>query len=149
MGTRAVYTFNDGDEKFHIYKHWDGYPEGSAIFFMNAIAYAWGGKRFEAGDFAAAFIAGNKKEGGGDVYFTKGPNRQGDLEYIYELSQNSLGGLMIKAYSLNWNEEKRVMVKSKKPMFNGSLFAFISNYGDEETRKRAEEQWLTKEKQAA
>jgi hypothetical protein len=41
------------------------------------------------------------------------------------------------------------MVKSKKPMFNGSLFAFISNYGDEETRKRAEEQWLTKEKQAA
>lgn len=149
MGTRAVYTFNDGDEKFHVYKHWDGYPEGAALFFMNAMSYAWGGKRFEAGDFAAAFIAGNKHQGGGDVYFTKGPNRHGDLEYIYELSQNSLGGLMIKAYSVSWDEEKKMTVKNKKPMFNGSLFAFISNYGDEETKKRAEEQWLPKEKQAA
>ena len=147
MGTRAVYTFNDGSDRFHVYKHWDGYPLGAASFFMNAIPYAWGGTRFEAMDFAAAFIAGNKKEGGGDVYFTKGPNAHGDLEYIYELHQNKLGGLMIKAFHVDWDDEKKKIIK--KRFFNGSLFRFIDNYGDEETKQRADELWNLKPKAAA
>ena len=147
MGTRAVYTFNDGDDKFHVYKHWDGYPEGAALFFMKAIPYAWGGTRFEAMDFAAAFVAGNKKEGGGDVYFTKGPNVHGDLEYVYELYQNDLGGLMIKAYHANWDDVKSRTVKTQ--MFKGTLIAFVQKHGGEEAKQLADDHRKLSIKQAA
>ena len=30
MSTRAVYTFIDEHETYHVYKHHDGYPEGAA-----------------------------------------------------------------------------------------------------------------------
>ena len=139
MGTRAVYTFKEGNERYHVYKHWDGYPEGAALFFMRAIPYAWGGTRFEAMDFAAAFVAGNKHKGGGDVYFTKGPNAHADLEYVYELYQNDLGGLMVKAYSADWDDEKGRTVK--KQIFNGSLIAFAQEYGDDDTLRRAQIHW--------
>lgn len=141
MGTRAVYTFKEGKERYHVYKHWDGYPEGAALFFMRAIPYAWGGTRFEAMEFAAAFVAGNKPQGGGDVYFTKSPNAHGDLEYIYELYQNNLGGLMIKAISVDWDGEKNRTVK--KQMFKGSLIAFVAKYGTGEALRRAEEHWMS------
>lgn len=147
MGTRAVYTFKEGKERYHVYKHWDGYPEGAALFFMRAIPYAWGGKRFEAMDFAAAFVAGNKKEGGGDVYFTKGPNAHGDLEYVYELSQNDLGGLMVRALSVDWDDAKNVTVK--KQIFKGSLLAFVQKYGRDESLQRAKEHWDLTPRQAA
>ena len=147
MGTRAVYTFKDLDDKFHVYKHWDGYPAGAAIFFMNAIPYAWGGTRFEAGDFAAAFIVGNKEKGGGDIYFTKGPKHHGDLEYVYEIYQNSLDGLMIRAAEVRWYESKKRT--AQKQIFRGSLVSFILRYGDEETKQRADEHWKLTPKQAA
>lgn len=147
MGTRAVYTFNDGSDRFHVYKHWDGYPSGAALFFMRAIPYAWGGTRFEACDFAAAFIAGNKNEGGGDVYFTKGPNAHGDLEYVYELYQNKLGGLMVKAYHVDWDGESQKT--SKKRFFNGYLVSFVMEHGDEEAKQRANEHWNLSPKAAA
>ncbi|NDB70353.1 MAG: hypothetical protein EB015_20580, partial [Methylocystaceae bacterium] len=123
------------------------YPEGAALFFMNAIPYAWGGTRFEAMDFAAAFVAGNKKEGGGDVYFTKGPNAHADLEYVYELYQNNLGGLMIKAYHANWDDAKNRTVKTQ--MFKGTLYAFALKYGDEGVKQLAKEKWEPAQKQAA
>jgi len=147
MGTRAVYTFKEGKERYHVYKHWDGYPEGAALFFMRAIPYAWGGKRFEAMDFAAAFVAGNKKEGGGDVYFTKGPNAHGDLEYVYELSQNDLGGLMVRALSVDWDDAKNVTVK--KQIFKGSLLAFVQKYGRDEALQRAKEHYDLTPRRAA
>jgi hypothetical protein len=147
MGTRAVYTFKDGDKRFHVYKHWDGYPGGAAFFFMNALPYAWGGTRFEADEFAAAFIAGNKKEGGGDIYLTKGPNYHGDLEYVYELYQNNLGGIMIKAYHASWDDAKSRTVKTE--LFKGSLCAFVMKYGDAEDKQRADEHWKLSIKQAA
>ena len=147
MGTRAVYTFNDGDDKFHVYKHWDGYPEGAALFFMKAIPYAWGGTRFEASEFAAAFIAGNKPKDGGDVYLTKGPNAHGDLEYVYELYQNTLGGLMIKVHHANWDDVKSRTVKTQ--MFKGSLISFVDKYGDSEAKQLASDHWKLDQKQAA
>ena len=85
MGTRAVITFIDERDKFHIYKHWDGYPSGVLDGLADSFQYAWRLPRFEAMDFAAAYIRGNKAEGGGDVYVTKNYSAHGDLEYRYEV----------------------------------------------------------------
>lgn len=60
MSTRAIFTFIDGNEKHHVYKHSDGYPKGAAQALTAALAYAWQLPRFEADEFAAAFVAANK-----------------------------------------------------------------------------------------
>jgi hypothetical protein len=92
MGTRAVYTFKDKHESFNVYKHYDGYPEGEGAgpgaygFIKAAKEFAWDLPRFEASDFAAAFIAANKQPGGGDIYFTDSYKNHGDLEYRYEIT---------------------------------------------------------------
>lgn len=68
MSTRAVYTFIgcaefDRGERHHVYKHCDGYPSGAADAIAAAIPLAWPLPRFEADEFAAAFVAGNKERG--------------------------------------------------------------------------------------
>lgn len=60
MSTRAMYTFKDKDTTVHVYKHYDGYPSGAAQWIAAALDYAWQLPRFEADDFAAAFVAANK-----------------------------------------------------------------------------------------
>ena len=103
MGTRAVYTFIDNDSKFSVYKHYDGYPEGLGAgsgahgFIREAKKFAWDFPRFDASEFAAAFIAANKGEAGGDVYLTEGPQRHGDLSYKYEISKD-VDSLIVKVY---------------------------------------------------
>jgi len=67
MGTRAVYFFEDSDGVYGAYKHYDGYPSGAADFIENAKEYAWPFPRFEADEFAAAFVAANKAKKGGEV----------------------------------------------------------------------------------
>lgn len=72
MSTRAMYTFI-GDksgrsrEQFHVYKHHDGYPingtSGAVFWLKAALDYAWPLPRYEADDFAAAFVAANKSSG--------------------------------------------------------------------------------------
>ena len=87
MATRALYVFKDSDQSFTVYKHWDGYPDGAYEFISDAIPYAWELPRFEASDFGAAFIAGNKKHGGGDIYLIA-DDADADamgVEYIYTI----------------------------------------------------------------
>ena len=66
MSTRACYRFipengpNDWPGVVTVYKHHDGYPSGAAKAIENALDYAWKLPRFEADEFAAAFVAGNK-----------------------------------------------------------------------------------------
>jgi hypothetical protein len=62
MSTRAMYTFRnaDGSEEFHVYKHHDGYPTGAAEALVSALEHAWPLPRYEADEFAAAFVAANK-----------------------------------------------------------------------------------------
>ena len=52
---------------YGAYKHYDNYPSGAADFIENAKSYAWDLPRFEADDFAAAFVAANKAKSGGEV----------------------------------------------------------------------------------
>jgi hypothetical protein len=60
MSTRAVYTFIEGKERYHVYKHHDGYPKGAAQGITAALSYSWGLPRFEADEFASSFVAANK-----------------------------------------------------------------------------------------
>jgi hypothetical protein len=55
MATRAVYTFIDDHNKYHVYKHWDGNPVWALRFIERAIPYSWMGEdpRFEAAEVAA------------------------------------------------------------------------------------------------
>ena len=67
MSTRACYRFipengpNDFPGVVTVYKHSDGYPSGAAIAIEAALPHAWQLPRFEADEFAAAFVRGNKK----------------------------------------------------------------------------------------
>jgi len=85
MGTRAVVTFIDNDSEYHVYKHWDGHPDGILQNIEAAKPFAWELPRFEADEFAAAFIAANKDKGGGDIRITDHYKNHGDLEFRYEV----------------------------------------------------------------
>ena len=69
MGTRAVYFFEDKNDKsyYGVYKHYDGYPQGAASHIEDAKSYAWPLPRWEADEFAAAFVAANKNPKGGEI----------------------------------------------------------------------------------
>lgn len=62
MSTRACYRFIDPQAAavVTVYKHSDGYPEGAVCWITKALNFAWTLPRFEADEFAAAFIAANK-----------------------------------------------------------------------------------------
>lgn len=117
MSTRAVYTFMDNDDEYHVYKHFDGYPEGAAQWIENALPYAWK-TRFEASEFACAFIAANKKENTqGDVYLSCGPTNHGDLEYRYEITSHEKQ-IMVKAFKID------IATGNEKEIFYGTLKDF-------------------------
>ena len=103
MSTRAVYTFKDKDATFHVYGHCDGYPSGAADKIKNALKIAWQIPRFESADFAAAFIAANKTNGGGNIYFSKGPHKHGDLEYCYTITFDKVKGcISVEAFEVDY-----------------------------------------------
>lgn len=85
MGTRAIYTFTDDWGKHYVYKHMDNDPKSAAEFIRNALNISWELPRFEADEFAACFIAANKKEAG-DICLVKSEDGIGDLAFHYEIS---------------------------------------------------------------
>lgn len=111
MSTRAVYTFKDQDQTIHVYKHHDGYPTGAAQWIAAALPHAWPLPRFEANEFSAAFVAGNKGGNGGGVRLIQsGDVREvapGDIEYRYEISQGKDGALRVKAWDTNYWHDPR------------------------------------------
>lgn len=114
MSTRAVYTFTDENGSFHVYKHHDGYPSGAVEWIENAKSKAWEGTRFEACEFGAAFVAANKK-GGGGVYLTHTYEDHGDLEYRYEITTNGKD-LIVNAYEVTGFDEQK-----SRLLFTGTI----------------------------
>ena len=100
MGTRATITFMDNQDEFVIYQHWDGYPKDVEGNVRLAMQYAWELPRFQAGDFAAAYIRATK-ERGGNIYLTTCPSDHGDLAYRYNVHTRG-GGLAVTTYQ--WRE---------------------------------------------
>lgn len=125
MSTRAVYTFKDNDSTVHVYKHCDGYPKGAAVNIAAALPWAWQLPRFEADEFAAAFVAGCKtdpkinggkkpgdKYGGGDLRLLPSGSiyeiAPGDIAYRYEITERA-GEVYVRAYEMTveWWDEPR------------------------------------------
>ena len=106
MSTRGLYTFKDQYGSFNVYKHSDNYPSGAAEAIEAAIKHAWELPRFEADEFGAAFIRGNKTSGGNLRLMPCGkPNAVAnkhcsDIEYRYEIFMRA-SCLMIAAYSMH------------------------------------------------
>jgi len=106
MGTRAIYIFEDEHEEVHVYKHYDNYPQGAVDFIENAKEFAWGLPRFEADEFAAAFVAANKNRKGGEVRLVNArfKDREEMLEanhwcdYHYVISKHNSQDLWIEIY---------------------------------------------------
>lgn len=133
MSTRAVYTFKDEYDTIHVYKHHDGYPEGGLSWIANARNYAWPFPRFEASDFAAAFVAANKPRfDPKDKYPTSGGGvrlaRTGitepwqlapDAEYHYIVTWEN-GGLQVEILSVGWWDMPEKS-RSTEQLFKGSL----------------------------
>jgi hypothetical protein len=113
MSTRAVYSFCDktGD-MFHVYKHFDGYPQDAYHFIAKACLLAWPLPRFEASEFAAAFISANK-DSEGDICLTDHWNRHGDLQYRYEVTCKNT---QLYIYAIEMPEDKLI--------FEGTLEQF-------------------------
>lgn len=89
MGTRCLVRFKDADNTFTIYKHWDGCPENMIPLIESAKSRAWELPRFEADEFATAFIAVAKPEdGGGDVRLCANNASLGQ-DYIYTVTCNN------------------------------------------------------------
>lgn len=128
MSTRSVISFHDKDEQkttFHVYKHCDGYPEGIWDALNLAKPFAWEWPRYEAMEFAAAFVRGNKSERGGNIYFSQGPNKHWDLAYSYAISPGPVE-LMVACYAHKWRKVKgeSMAVKAHNPLFVGTLTEF-------------------------
>lgn len=130
MSNRACYIFRDQDNTFTVFKHYDGHPEGAAEALSRAPTKAWPLPRYEADDFAAAFVAANKS-GGGDIRLSLGAEHHGDIEYVYEVMQAENGQLIVSA----WNAEtwetvrKNPASKKAKPFFYGRLKDFVNENG--------------------
>lgn len=125
MGTRCVFTFTDSNGDFNVYKHWDGYPEGAAVFLTRALDKAWPAGRFEADEFGAAFIAANK-DGAGDVRLMGSCEPEDfptDIEYHYQLMQADNKQLIVRAWSVNFGDRRQV--------FYGRLKDFIAKHAPE------------------
>ena len=117
MSTRAVISFIDEYDEFHVYQHCDGYPSGIIENLERSLTVSWKLPRFEAMKSAAAYIwAGiqnsvdwNEKnkskfnwitnENAGSIYCTKSWENHGDLEYRYEVRAKG-NDLMIQVYNM-------------------------------------------------
>lgn len=92
MSTRAVYTFTGGwIGKVSFYIHFDGYPEGAAKYFYNAIR--------SEGNLADAFHRANPK-----AEITSGPEAHGDLEYSYAVEIDETKVSRFSAYKMDYQE---------------------------------------------
>jgi hypothetical protein len=85
MSTRAILTFKDfEDAPLHVYQHCDGYPTGIAENLKAVLSggKAWPFPRFEADEFAAAYVA-TCKTSGGNIRLARTRRAAGDVAFGY------------------------------------------------------------------
>ena len=97
MSTRCTIAVHDKFDTFTIYRHCDGYPDtagGVLATLPEAFEFAWRPPRFEADDFAAAIVRAWKTPGGGNIYLTNSHDSHGDTEYMYDITQDLVTGII-------------------------------------------------------
>ena len=112
MSTRASYTFTDEHTTHHVYKHCDGYLEGACEAITKALDCAWPLPRFEADEFAAAFVAANKH------YYNRiaWHEKMGDDDPVTQAKRYVAGGVrLIHNWTDAWDIEFHYVVRSLKP----------------------------------
>lgn len=132
MSTRAVYTFKDRYDTYHVYKHHDGYPSGAALWIEGGFQqfnddFDGEPKQFEASELATRFIVANKGRYGG-IYLSKGHTYHGDLEYRYEIESDSSGAI-IRAYKIPFESNVPEQI-----IFRGTLKEFLEWSGSKDLR---------------
>jgi len=119
MSTRGAYVFEDASNGVSVYRHSDNYASGAAEAIEKAKSMAWQNPRFEADEFAAAFVAANK-DGPGGIRLISG-DRNGwmdfahDLEYVYRVTAID-GRLNVVAFHVFYNDTWEM-----EEIYNGEL----------------------------
>lgn len=96
MGTRAVITFRDSIGRFSVYQHYDGDPE-TVLENIKLAKHHWAMPRFEADEYAAAYIA-TYKTSSGNIRLTSGPQAHGDLQFTYIVSHKEGSPELVVTY---------------------------------------------------
>lgn len=113
MGTRATYKFIDANEyktPLTIYIHWDGYPEGAATYFVEALKHENG-----RGGMAQRFLRANHL-----AKLTESHDVHGDTDYRYTYTAKD-GNLVCQKRTFNETSRK----DSWTTVYEGSLAEFI------------------------
>lgn len=111
MSTRATITVADDHDRFDLYQHHDGYPDGPHGLVRHlalARRYAWDLPRFEAADFSAAIIA-VLKDRGGSTYLTKNAEAHTDRSFHYRiepLRENYVTRVMLTISRPSWDRNQ-------------------------------------------
>jgi hypothetical protein len=93
MGTPAQITFKDANDSIRIICNDDGHPETIASRISNSYKVAWPVGRYDATEFAAAFVATNKTRAGGVYIVNKGIYV---ADYRYVVKPDSLGSQLLR-----------------------------------------------------
>lgn len=118
MSTRATYTIKQSrhgeiyTQNFYI--HYDGYPEGAAVYFYNMIAAQNQGR----GGLLFAFIRGNEL-----VEMTNDPKAHADREFHYEIDADR----KVVTYWSKSFEDKEMIFEEEL-----SIVDFINTFYDKE-----------------
>lgn len=134
MGTRAVYVFHDGvksNDRCFVYKHYDNYPQGAVGFIEAAKGYAWEFPRFEADEFAAAFVAANKNPKGGEVRImsVRQFETDADLKQMYTFCQYW--------YEITFDQEKGdLIVTTSRVRDDGTGWKTLASMPLEDMKRR-------------
>lgn len=127
MSTRGIYIFKDKNGlEFHVYKHHDNYPSGACAFLWNAIKKAWPLPRFEADEFACAFIAANKDSGGDVRLVPHGVTDMGQ-DYTYIITCPNANAFSQGKAEL-MIEFDDIDEDGKEYTFKGSLHSMLARY---------------------
>lgn len=110
MSTRANYIFKSGRKTLTtFYIHYDGYPEGAASYFQNAL------------------ILGNGKIDSPDLFLRANENCEisdihGDIEYLYEFNIKTQ---MISCYAVYFTDNCKM---SKSLRYKEDIYSFINKH---------------------
>lgn len=129
MGTRAIYTFKGFGESHHVYIHYDGYPEGAAGYFKNALESlkVWTLPRYEPDEFAAGFVAANKSAAG-NVRLAKSRTSACDVEYGYTVEPDKRIPSLLKLTVTSCDFWESTNKETK--LWSGPLVDFIAMSGN-------------------
>ena len=129
MATRAAYEFYNKEKRIiSVYIHWDGYPDGAAMYLNRTLkgSYWNFNNQYIFFDFITEFIKLNDGE------ITAGSEAHGDLEYIYKID---LPMQQITTLELNWSKVEKAG-KLRDELENEEIFDEVEVCSIEEFLKK-------------